>query len=132
MYELALNSDIQRKLREEINSALNDNDGKLTYDLLFGFKYLDMVTNECLRKFPPIPNTARKCLNDYEIPGTSLVIPKGTFIEIPIYSIQHDPEYYPDPEKFDPERFTPENVKSRHSMTFLPFGDGPRNCIGLR
>lgn len=90
MYELALNPDIQTKLRDEISSGLSKNNGKLTYDLLFGFKYLDMVTNETLRKYPPIPSTARTCLKDYEIPGTSMVIPEGTFIEIPIYSIHHD------------------------------------------
>lgn len=94
MYELALNPDIQTKLREEISLGLSENNGKLTYDLLCGFKYLDMVTNECLRKYPPIPSTARVCLSDYTIPGTSLVIPKGTFVEIPIYSIQHDEGSY--------------------------------------
>jgi cytochrome P450 family 6 len=88
------------------------------------------VVNEALRHYPPIPSGQRKCLKDYEIPGTSLVIPKGTNIQLAAYALQHDPEYYPDPYKFDPERFTPENVKARDSFTFLPFGEGPRNCIG--
>ena len=69
-------------------------------------------------------------MKDYEIPGTSLVIPKGTMVAIGTYSFLHDPEYYPDPYKFDPERFTPENIKTRNPYTFLPFGEGPRNCIG--
>ena len=46
--------------------------------------------------------------------------------------IQHDPEYYPNPEKFDPERFSEANKSKRRPCTFLPFGDGPRNCIGMK
>lgn len=57
---------------------------------------------------------------------------KGTRIFIPAYAIHHDPEYYPDPEKFDPDRFNDENTKKRNQYTFLPFGEGPRNCVGLR
>lgn len=61
-----------------------------------------------------------------------IVIEKGTSIFIPILGIQHDPEYYPNPEKFDPDRFGSEEKKNRDSMSFLSFGEGPRNCIGLR
>lgn len=71
-------------------------------------------------------------LNDYQIPGTNHVIEKGTRMTIPVDAIHYDPEIYPDPEKFDPERYNPEEIKTRHPMTWLPFGEGPRNCIGLR
>lgn len=84
------------------------------------------MVNEALRHYPPIPNAVRKCVKDYKVPGTNLVIHKGTTVELPTYSLQHDPEYYPDPYKFDPERFTPENVKTRNPFTFLPFGEGER------
>ena len=51
---------------------------------------------------------------------------------IPVHAIQHDPEYYPNPDVYDPDRFTHDETQKRNNATFLPFGDGPRNCIGLR
>ena len=123
LYELAMNPDIQERLREEITSGIEENDGKLTYDMLFGFKYLDMVINEALRKYPPIPVHTRKSTNDYHIPHTKLVIPKGTVIQISAISLQMDPEYFPDPKKFDPERFNEENVKNIRPFTNIPFGE---------
>ncbi|CAF1466073.1 unnamed protein product [Adineta steineri] len=66
----------------------------------------------------------------YELGGYQL--PKGTVINVPVYSLHHDPNVWPDPEKFIPERFLPEEKAKRHPMAFLPFGDGPRNCIGMR
>ncbi|KAL7026329.1 hypothetical protein ACKWTF_013862 [Chironomus riparius] len=132
LYELALNQDIQDKLREEITTRIEENDGKLTYELLFELKYLDMVINESLRKYPPIPILFRKCVKDYKIPGTDLTIPKGIKALINVYSLHHDPEYFTDPSKFDPERFSDENIKTIKPFTFLPFGEGQRNCIGMR
>lgn len=88
--------------------------------------------SETLRMHPPIANIGRVATKDYPVPGTNLVVPKGLLLFIPAYSIHHDPEIYPDPEVFDPERFAPEQVRDRSSCAFLPFGEGPRNCIGLR
>ena len=53
-------------------------------------------------------------------------------IYIPTYAIHHDPLYYPDPELFNPDRFMPENKSQLTPYTFLPFGAGPRNCVGMR
>lgn len=71
----------------------------------------------------------RKAITDWIVPKTELLIPKDTPMFIPIYSIHNDANYYPKPEKFDPERFNDENRKTRHPMTFLPFGGGPRFVI---
>lgn len=68
---------------------------------------------------------------DYTLKETNLKIKKGIRITIPLYGIHYDPEYYPDPERFDPDRFTEEGKQSRHHYTWLPFGEGPRNCIGM-
>lgn len=81
--------------------------------------------------YPPVDFLMRKTINDYKIPESDLIIPKDTVLMIPIYAIQRDPDIFPDPTKFNPERFTEENIKNRHQMAHLPFGDGPRNCIGV-
>lgn len=132
IYELSLNPEVQQRLRLEIQDGLNKNEGAISYDLLFHFEYLDMVVKETLRKYPIIPGMLRKCTKEYQIPETNLVIPEGQNVVIPIYSIQHDPEFYPEPSKFDPERFSAENSEGRDPMTFLAFGEGPRGCIGAR
>ena len=67
---------------------------------------------------------------DYTFNDTKVTIPKGTRVLIPVFGIHRDPNIYPDPDKFDPERFDEDAAAARHPMTFLPFGDGPRNCIG--
>jgi len=65
------------------------------------------------------------------VPDDTLVIKKGTKVLIPAYAIHHDYRYYPDPETFDPERFSPEEKAKRPNGTYMPFGDGPRLCIGM-
>lgn len=72
----------------------------------------------------------RKPIRNYVFEGTKISLRKGQTVIIPIYAIQHDPNIYPDPDVFDPERFSAENMEQRNSMYYLPFGDGPRNCIG--
>lgn len=123
LYELALNQEVQDRLRDEITTGIEENDGKLTYDLLFAFKYLDMIVNEALRKYPPIATPMRKCTKEYKIPNTDLVIPKGTIIQLNSFSLQRDPDYFPDPEKFDPERFSEDNIRNIKPFTNIPFGE---------
>nr|AFI45025.1 cytochrome P450 CYP6BW2 [Dendroctonus ponderosae] len=132
MLELAQNQDIQDKLRKEIKEVLAKHDGKLTYEAAMEMPYLDKVVNEALRKFPPLPFIPRKCTRNYKIPGTDVVLEKGTGVHIPVWGIHNDPEYFPNPDVFDPERFSEKNKASRPEYSYLPFGAGPRICIGLR
>lgn len=66
------------------------------------------------------------------MPDSTHVIQKGILVLIPLFAIHYDPEYYPEPEKFDPDRFLEENIQKRPPYTYLPFGEGPRICIGMR
>lgn len=77
-----------------------------------------------------LPFLIRSCLSDYPVPGTDFMMEKNTFVLVPIYGIQRDPEYFPNPSQFDPERFTPENKATRPLITHMPFGEGPRICPG--
>ncbi|XP_050547770.1 probable cytochrome P450 6a13 isoform X2 [Daktulosphaira vitifoliae] len=132
LYELALNKDIQDRLRDNISNAklMDSTNDKKEY--LHSLKYLDMVLSETLRKYPPLPIIIREVSVPYQLPNENLVLPKGMKIIVPAYSIHMDPVYYPNPMKFDPERFSPEENNKRQSGIYLPFGEGQRVCLGKR
>ncbi|XP_053685852.1 probable cytochrome P450 9f2 [Sabethes cyaneus] len=136
MYELTLNRDVQDKLYEEIMETHQSLDGKpLSYDTLQKMKYMDMVVSEGLRIWPPVAAMDRLCVRDYVLEdgeGLRFTIDKGAGIWLPIHGLHHDPKYYPSPEKFLPERFSDENKSNINLGAYLPFGIGPRNCIGSR
>ncbi|KAM9210120.1 cytochrome P450 3A8-like [Dugong dugon] len=129
MYLLATHPDIQQKLQKEIDAAL-PNKAPPTYDVMLQMEYLDMVVNETLRIFPIIGRLERVCKKDVEING--VIIPKGTVVIVPVFVLHRDPELWPEPEKFLPERFSKENKDNIDPYVYLPFGTGPRNCIGMR
>lgn len=87
---------------------------------------------ETLRKYPIIDTIFRKVSQDYLVPGTKVVLPKGSGVILPALAIHRDPEIYPEPDRFDPDRFTKENIANRHPYAWFPFGKGPRECIGMR
>lgn len=93
---------------------------------------LSFFSSESLRKYPPVGGLARIVTKDYDCTDAKIVLRKGQAIHIPVYGIHHDPKIYDQPEEFRPERFSPEEIKKRPNCSFLPFGDGPRHCIGLR
>lgn len=136
-YELACNRDVQDKLREEIRKTYKETNGKLTYDALLKMKYMDMVVSEILRKWPPVPGMDRVCTKPYTIepvlPDEKPVpLKPGDVLWLPMQGVHRDPNNYPNPDKFDPERFSDENKVNIRPYTYIPFGSGPRNCIGSR
>lgn len=98
----------------------------------FVFIHFWFILSETLRKYPPSPFINRQCTEDYVIPGTNVVIAKGIVVQIPVYGFHHDERYYPNPKEFNPNRFFNGEKKSFAEMPYMPFGDGPRNCIGMR
>ncbi|XP_076040661.1 cytochrome P450 6k1-like isoform X2 [Oratosquilla oratoria] len=87
---------------------------------------------QALRLFPPVPMIDRATTKEYTLPGTDVKIEKGTVITINAWGVNRDPRIWEDPDDFKPERFLPENKTPEQSFAFQSFGQGPRNCIGMR
>ncbi|KAF5308637.1 hypothetical protein FQR65_LT06098 [Abscondita terminalis] len=136
LYELAANPVYQEILKREIEEVL-DNCGKFDYYTLRDMDFLNRFLDESLRLHPADMFISKICTETITFPsptgkGPGVVIEPGTVVVIPIHSLHYDPQYYPDPERFDPDRFTKEN-KTRHVKgTYLPFSDGPRICLGQK
>lgn len=80
-----------------------------------------------------VPVLNRECIEDYPVPGNpKFVIAKGMLVVIPAAAYHRDADIYPNPDTFDPDNFAPEKVAQRDNVEWLPFGEGPRNCIGMR
>ncbi|XP_044758511.1 cytochrome P450 9e2-like [Coccinella septempunctata] len=136
-YELAKNPDIQRKLTKEVDDNMSTTDSFVSYEKLSKMKYLDQVVSEGLRKWTPGFALNRVCTKDYTIPPKHedeppLTLTKGCFVMIPVVGIHYDPKYFENPDVFDPDRFSDENKKNIVPGSYIPFGIGPRNCIGSR
>lgn len=123
LYELALNPEMQDRVRNEINEVLENYDNKVTYDSIFDMKYLDMIFKETLRKYPVVDVQIRNSTKDYQVPGTKLTIPAKTMILVSTAALHHDERFFENPDQFDPERFTPENEKNIPSYAYLPFSE---------
>ncbi|KAI8045313.1 probable cytochrome P450 6d4 [Drosophila gunungcola] len=131
IFELAQYPELLKRLQDEVDETLAKNDGKITYDALQKMEFLELCFQETIRKYPGLPILNRECTQDYTVPETNHVIPKGTPVVISLYGIHHDAEYFPDPEKYDPYRFAEES-RNYSPTAFMPFGEGPRICIAQR
>ncbi|XP_014276569.1 probable cytochrome P450 6a17 isoform X2 [Halyomorpha halys] len=129
LLELANNQDVQEKLRREIFSV-GKKPEDFDFDKIHSITYLQMVFDESMRIHSPVTILSRVCTKDTVIEDVK--ISKGTKVFISPLAVHYDPEYYPDPEKFDPERFSEINKESRPKYTYLGFGEGPRICVGMK
>jgi len=132
-HEIAVNPDVQKKLQREIDDALKESNGEVTYELINRLEYLNAVINETLRLYPPVPFVERVCETTYELPPSlpgerPFVMKKGMTFWIPIFALHRDHRYYDEPDKFRPERF----LNNASYNLYLPFGAGPRMCIANR
>lgn len=126
IYLLSQHPDIARKVREEAENVFGDK--KPEFADIQKLSYAKQVIEESMRLYPPAYAVGREAAIDDEILGEP--IPKKSIVFIGIHALHHSEKYWPNPEKFDPERFTPEKAKDRPKFAYMPFGLGPRMCIG--
>ncbi len=126
LYLLSTRPDCIDRVRQEFDSVLGDR--PLGYSDVPKFEFTTQVILEALRLYPPFWMVDRMALADDR--AGDINIPRGSTVVVFIYGVQHSQRYWPDPESFDHERFTKAKEKLQTPFTHLPFGAGPRGCIG--
>lgn len=129
-YCLATNPEYQERLLNEIDLISGSTDAGITYDNVQKMEFLDMFLQETLRMYPPAGRFNRQPACDVTING--IKFEKDTDVTFSTHVMHRNPKYWPEPDKFDPERFSPENMSKIEPCAFIPFGTGPRNCIGMK
>ncbi|RZC34623.1 cytochrome P450, family 4, subfamily Q, polypeptide 7 [Asbolus verrucosus] len=128
---IACHKNVQDQIVQEMSHILGDIHKKPNYQELQEMKYLERCIKEVLRLYPSVHFISRKLGEDLKT-HSGHKLPKNSIVNLHIYDLHHNPDIYPDPEKFDPDRFLPQNSQNRHPFAYLPFSAGPRNCIGKR
>ena len=130
LYFLAKNPRVQERVQDEIDDLLTGGGSDLDY-AAFNDKlpYMEKVIRESSRHYP-LTVVERECVKDYRVPGSDFVIPKGMLVQIPSLAFMKDEKYFS--ADFDPENFSAEKLAVRSPYAYLAFGQGPRNCIGMR
>ena len=129
-YLLASNPHVQEKLQAEIDQFFPSPDITASYDTVTELQYLQQVVSESLRIYPITAHVGRWAARETTIEGKT--IPRNCAVSAAVWVLHHDKAFWPEPWTFDPERFAPENRDKIVEMTYMPFGAGPRNCIGRR
>ena len=126
LYLLSSRPDCLERVRQEFDTVLGD--APMTFSDVAKFEFTTRVILEALRLYPPFWMIDRVAVADDRV--GDIEIPAGSMVIVYVYGAHHAKRYWPDPESFDPERFTKTNEKQQTPFTHLPFGGGPRGCIG--
>jgi cytochrome P450 len=128
LYLLGRHPEAMARVRAEADAVLGNAGGPPNAEQIRRLSYLDLVFKEALRLYPPIHVGNRHTSQDMTIAGYA--VPAGTRVMYSIYLSHRDKDLWPDPEAFRPERFERGQDEARPPLTYVPFGGGPRNCIG--
>lgn len=118
--------EVFERIHAEATAVLGDR--RPTYEDLAALSYTTRVVEEAVRLFPPVWMLSRRPIEPDEIGGYQ--VPAGVDVLICLYTLHRHPDFWENPEEFDPDRFLPEHKRDRPRYAYLPFGAGPRFCVG--
>ena len=126
-YLLSLHAEVEEKLRGELTAVTGGS--PLRAEHIDQLSYTKQVIQEAMRLYPPAPVIVREAQRDLRLGDQ--IIKAGTVVYVPVYAVHRHEKLWKEPDRFDPERFDPEAVRGRNRLAYLPFGAGPRICIGM-
>ncbi|GBP32899.1 Probable cytochrome P450 313a1 [Eumeta japonica] len=129
---LAKYPDVQERVYRELHEVFGKSDRQLEKEDLLKLTYTERVIKESLRLFPPVPIIVRKIEEEITLPSGQ-ILPAGAGAVVSLWGAHRDPAHWgPDADHFDPDRFLPEWFRPQHTCSYIPFSNGPRNCLGFQ